>query len=166
MERFSPETVRALVHQHVETYASVPGATIVLDIDDTVLRTEGRRVLPHPLGQAVHDLAQRRGLPLVYVTARRESVAGRLWAMQQLHMLGVGTYLELRMMPSGRRNVQAYKAEERRALAAQGRCIILNMGDQWTDFDSIAHPAGNAHFSWCLQAEQRCVKLPHHGPCI
>ena len=42
MERFTPATAQQMLQQHLEKHASVPGATVVLDIDDTVLRTEGR----------------------------------------------------------------------------------------------------------------------------
>jgi predicted secreted acid phosphatase len=139
----------------------VHGATVVLDIDETVLRTEGRQVLPHPLGLAVYREVQRLGVALVYVTARRDNLRSRLWAMQQLHMLGVGTYAELRLMPHGTTDVRAYKAAQRRELAAQGHRIVLNMGDQWTDFAAVDHPPGNGHYAWTAGEHELCLKLPH-----
>ena len=164
MERFTPATAQQMLQQHLEKHASVPGATVVLDIDDTVLRTEGRTVLPHPLGLHVHRTAQRLGIPLVYITARRDNLMARMWAMQQLHMLGVGTYAELRMMPHGTTDVRAYKAAQRQELVQQGRCLILNMGDQWTDFAAIPHPASNAHYGWTEPPALLHLKLPHDGP--
>ena len=104
------------------------------------------------------------GLRLVYVTARRENLLGRLWAMQQLHMLGVGSFQELRLMPSGTTNVQAYKTAQRAELAGQGARIVLNMGDQWTDFAPVNRPGGNGHYSWTLGEHELCLKLPHALP--
>lgn len=164
MQRLTPDTAWILLQAHLRKHANVPDATVVLDIDDTILRTEGRTVLPHPLGLRVYREVQQLGLQLVYVTARRENIMSRLWAMQQLHMLGVGSFQELRLMPSGTTNVQAYKTAQRAELAAAGAHLVLNMGDQWTDFAPVHRPGGNAHYSWMVGKHELCLKLPHALP--
>lgn len=162
-ERRTAETVWPQLQAHLAKHANVPGATVVLDIDDTVLCTQGRAVVPHPLGIRVYREVQRLGLSLVYVTARREGLMSRMWAMQQLHMLGVGTYDELRLMPRGTTDVRQYKAGQRAELAAQGRRVVLNMGDQWTDFDPAPGPlpVGNGHYVWRVGPVELGLKLPH-----
>lgn len=163
MQRHTAETAWTLLQAHLRKHANVPDATVVLDIDDTVLRTEGRTVLPHALGLRVYREVQQLGLRLVYVTARRENIMSRLWAMQQLHMLGVGSFQELRLMPSGTTSLQTYKTAQRAELG-QGAPIVLNMGDQWTDFAPVNRPGGNAHYSWTVGAHELCLKLPHALP--
>ena len=137
----------------------------VLDIDDTVLQCHGERCTPVPLGLKTVRALRRRNIPFFYVTARRETQASEMWARMQLHMLGLDAGCAgLRLMPPGTRDVRAYKAAERRYLEESGYRVVLNMGDQWTDFDPCKSEIGSipsSYYGWRRGAHALCVKAPH-----
>ena len=142
-----------------------PGNPVaVLDIDDTVLQCHGDACTPVPLGlktvRALHEL----GIPFYYVTARRDTHASQMWARLQLRMLGLDAGCAgLRFMPRGTTDVRAYKAAARRNIA-KTHDVVLNMGDQWTDFAESSPEKGSApssHYGWMDGAHTLCVKAPH-----
>ena len=87
-----------------------------------------------------------------------------MWARLQLRMLGLDAGCAgLRFMPRGTTDVRAYKAAARRNIA-KTHDVVLNMGDQWTDFAESSPEKGSApssHYGWMDGAHTLCVKAPH-----
>ena len=149
----------------VQSMARTPRALAVLDIDDTVLTCTGQACVPNPLGVRLIRELSARGIPYHYVTARRQSETGEMWTRLQLRMLGLdGGCAGISFMPPGTRHVRRYKARARRALEARGWRVLLNMGDQWTDFEDASVEAGSmpsSYYGWTDRRDVHCVKLPH-----
>ena len=160
--------VWARIEAHLDSIDMSSNPVAVLDIDDTVLQCHGERCTPVPLGLKTVRALRQRGIPFFYITARRESQASEMWARMQLHMLGLDAGCAgLRFRPPGTRDVRAYKAAERRHLEEEGgRSVVLNMGDQWTDFDSCKIEAcgtPSSYYGWRrgARAPCMCIKAPH-----
>lgn len=138
----------------------------VLDIDDTVLQCHGDACTPVPLGLKTVRALHQLGIPFYYVTARRDNHASQMWARLQLRMLGLDAGCAgLRFMPRGTTDVRAYKAAARRSIAkAHNARVVLNMGDQWTDFNESSPEKGStpsSHYGWLDGQHTLCVKAPH-----
>ena len=163
----SDETgVHDRIARHLAVVPSGACPVAVLDIDDSVLLSEELR--PNPMVQRVlRELL--RDIPVAYITARSDSPVARMWTRMQLHMLGAPRGVALHLMPRdqyalSREGVRAFKHDRRAALEEQGYTIVLNVGDQWTDFDEVPHAASKApcaYYGWHPTAHTLALKLPH-----
>ena len=142
------------------------GLVAVLDIDDTVLQCHGDECTPVPLGLKTVRALHQLGIPFYYVTARRENHASHMWARLQLRMLGLDAGCAgLRFMPPGTTDVRAYKTAARHFIAkTRNARVVLNMGDQWTDFEDCSPEKGSipsSYYGWLDGEHTLCVKAPH-----
>jgi hypothetical protein len=111
-----------------------PNQVVLLDIDDTSLITTVS--LEHLYRQYVtyriYRYAVERGVPVIFLTARRSSCFSYLWTLHQLYALGYTTMRKLVLMPRACKSVAAFKASVREKIGTDN--ILVNMGDQWGDF--------------------------------
>ena len=82
--------------------------------------------------QAVYRLARRLGIEVIFITGRPER--DREGTERNLRAIGCGDYAALWCKPDGAKETTgAFKAGVRARLAAEGRVIIANIGDQASD---------------------------------
>jgi predicted secreted acid phosphatase len=146
--------VAAEAQAWIERRAAQGGArlTAVFDLDETLLDNwpyltamdfgyvprewdrwvEEARALAHEPVRAVFLAARRRGVDVVFLTGRHERA--RAATERNLRAIGCGDFAALVCRPDGDKRGNAdYKTEARRRLAAEGRTIIANLGDQASD---------------------------------
>lgn len=138
----------------VERRAAAGGAklAVVFDLDETLLDNsphflrmdfgyvppewdrwveEGSAPAHEPV-KAVFLAARKAGVDVVFLTGRRE--IGRASTERNLRAIGCGDFAVLICKPEGdRRGAAEFKTAERGRLAAEGRVIIANIGDQESD---------------------------------
>lgn len=163
------EGVFQQIAAHLAEATPVHRPLAVFDIDDTVLISESQRANALVL-RIMHELLLPRHISLAYVTARRDGPVSRMWARQQLHMLGAPAGVALHLMPRDQyattmEGVRAFKHDCRAALEKDGYSIVLNVGDQWTDFDPVASCTAScapcAYYWWNPSPRALALKLPH-----
>lgn len=82
--------------------------------------------------QAVYRVARRLGIEVIFITGRPER--DREGTERNLRAIGSGDYAALWCKPDGAKETTgAFKAAVRARLAAEGRVIIANIGDQASD---------------------------------
>ena len=155
---------------HIQHHVSAGGGAkaMVLDIDDTALHTSMSMNVLHrnPHVYALYQHAVRRGVAVVFVTARRFSHCAYMWAVYQLSVTGYTTFDTLVMMPTSDRahDREAVARFKRRARCRVNGEILVNIGDQWSDL--TGHPLTSAHHDrpgvpmTLMQGSTLHVKLP------
>jgi acid phosphatase len=146
--------VAATARAWVEERAGRGGGrlAVVFDVDETLLSNlpsmeeldfgyvpaEWRRWVEEaraPVLEPVRDLFRRArelGMETLVITGRRESE--REATARNLRAAGCGDYAALVCRPEGERGpVAEFKAAARARLAAEGRVIVANVGDQESD---------------------------------
>ena len=117
-------------------------STAVLDIDDTVLKSETPPEQCQIVCESVRDLYRAlvdKRWHIFFVTARLDSAAARAWTRSQLLRAGFAHWTGLFLMPPDAidsqqpHNFSLYKTEVRAALQQNGYRIGLNVGDSWND---------------------------------
>lgn len=128
------------------------GLTVVFDVDETLLSNwayflaqdfgyvpaawrqwveEARAPAIEPVREVLRA-ARRAGLEVVLITGRRER--DRAGTERNLRAVACGDYTQLLCQPNdGSGSSADFKTAQRRALAAQGKVIIANIGDQESD---------------------------------
>jgi predicted secreted acid phosphatase len=126
--------------------------TMVIDLDETLLRnwpaidaedlvyvpaiwdkwvTDAKAPPIEPVRQLMKT-AQARGVDVIILTARRERERGA--TERNLQAIDCANATVVIYMPDGYKGTtQAFKMAQRERLAAEGRVIILNIGDQESD---------------------------------
>lgn len=125
---------------------TVCGPAIVVDLDDSAfLGRNPDTQKANPLVKAVVKLAASRGCYVAFVTARPLTVDSgnegdnRNVTVRQIRDMGYdATYHRLLMSDASEDNWETYdyaaeKKRHRDLLRSEGRSIVLNIGDQWTD---------------------------------
>jgi predicted secreted acid phosphatase len=86
----------------------------------------------HEPVRAVYRAARRLGVDVIFLTGRPERA--RAATEKNLRAIGCGDFAVLVCRPDGDKRSNAdYKTEARRRLAAEGRTMIANVGDQASD---------------------------------
>ncbi len=138
---------------------------VVFDIDETALSTyeyqkamdfghygaawhewlRRRRGTALPAVLEVYQAARAKGLAIFFVTGRRE--AFRADTEANLRAVGYEGWTELLMKPDAysQRSVVPFKSGARAGIEARGYRILLNIGDQKSDFEG-----GHAEHTICL----------------
>jgi len=115
---------------------------VVLDIDDTVLRSNNGTVNPRDEGMFVLQHANFNNLDVHYVTARPETFYNREYTLDDLMMIGITPPDELIMRPPHINNwldISKFKTNARKQLElATGGTCLMTVGDQWSDIMTIA----------------------------
>lgn len=113
---------------------------VVFDIDATVLyNTDDNEcgAVPNFKVQPIYDYAEKKGVPIYFVTARIGTPGNREATQRQLRCMGFFTYEDLYMRGADVRTasqVAAFKAQSRRDIEQRtGKKVLLNVGDQWSD---------------------------------
>jgi len=144
---------RATAWLEERVLARKPGErlTVVIDLDETLLSnwpyidqmdfpsTQAMMTwMPQsrcPAIKPVRELyraARRDGVDVIFLTGRAHELESA--TIKNLQNIGCGDYAALICRPPGNRETaQAYKTAARRRLSADGRTIILNIGDQQSD---------------------------------
>ena len=130
----------------LETASPPANAFVALDIDATVLNGIGLNVEPEPAAMFVREVALEHNLPVVYITAREDSAAGRAMALLDLAAVGITNPYRVILRPSHVQTwegIGLYKASARARLEAEtnSRCV-MNVGDQWTDMMPTSDRSG------------------------
>ena len=80
----------------------------------------------------VYQLAVQNKVEVIFITGRPEYQ--RADTAENLRKIGCEGYAELICSPNGRESsAAAFKTAARERLSAEGRVIIANLGDQWSD---------------------------------
>ena len=151
---------RGVLQRHLDVHRPA----IVLDVDDTALSTYAcmkragfdrvaarcgsERSLPAiPQTRRLCRFARRHGVAVFFITGRRERL--REITVGNLRRAGYARWRRLQMRPDRQpvRRKDGWKARARRAIERRGYRIVVNVGDQRSDFDG-----GHA---------LRAVKLPN-----
>lgn len=126
---------------------------VVLDIDETCLSNWGYLTKfgftinantfrewvrvhndpPLPPTLELYRLAKSAGVPVFFVTGRKENLRG--YTERQLRAAGFGEWAGLYLSPVDydEDSIVPFKSGIRKKLTEEGWRIVLNMGDQWSD---------------------------------
>jgi predicted secreted acid phosphatase len=161
--------IHAAVTQHIDKHASHTNKrkrVLLLDIDDTALITTVslKHLYRQHVTYKIYQHALRKGIPVVFLTARRHSCFSYLWTLHQLYSLGYTRIRKLLLMPRSFRSVSLFKSHVRERIGKPN--ILVNMGDQWGDFfcpveDGLCHYTDQVHLFTDPSLPQTLnVKLP------
>ena len=130
------------VTRHMDKHTAKGDASkrvLLLDIDDTAMVTtvSMKHLYRQYVTYMIYQHAIRKGIPVVFLTARRQSCFSYLWTLHQLYSLGYTQVRKLILMPRTFRSVSTFKSYARDRIGATN--ILVNMGDQWGDFFCPVH---------------------------
>lgn len=146
--------VAAEAQAWVERRAAAGGSklTVIFDLDETLFDNWGYLAAmdfgyvprewerwveeasapAHEPVRAVYRAARERGVDVIFLTGRTER--GRAATEKNLRAIGCGDFAVLVCRPDGdKRTAAEFKTAARQRLAAEGRTIIANIGDQVSD---------------------------------
>lgn len=125
---------------------TVCGPTVVVDLDDSAfLGADPETQKANPLIRAIVKLAASRNCYVAFVTARpstsdaKHEDANMKMTIDQIKRLGYDSmYHRLLMSKADDENWQTHdyaleKKQHRDRLRSEGKTILINIGDQWTD---------------------------------
>lgn len=135
---------------------------IVFDIDDTLVDSKERRILPVC---RLYIRAQKLGFKCAIVTARPEGALNRKETIDMLRANKIIGWESLYMMPKTypvtEAGISAYKRNSRCDISTRFK-IVANLGDMWTDI--VKYPLGDTHKNiHSLEIGECGVMFPPHS---
>ncbi len=131
---------------------------VVFDIDDTLL-SDGK-----PIEDTVlfYDYCRKLRVNCFLVTARPYSEKNKHLTMNSLDKIGISDYNYMYMMPD-KHKADAYKVAKykkgARSKIGKDYKIVLNIGDQWTDFFTLPLRREDQYFFSRIQDEAKLMVM-------
>lgn len=127
-----------ILDDYADGRIQVPNPAVIFDVDDTLIDSQTERCI-YPM-LLLYRRVRELGIPIFIVTARPKDTANI--TRNQLRSLGFTGYIELFMVgyhdkitPQGVQGKGARKAHVRQVLTKHGYNILLNVGDDISDFE-------------------------------
>lgn len=111
----------------IDTMFLPHNATIIYDIDDTLINTRG--YLLQPIVDTYH-YAKSKGIQTVIVTNRPGSQEGITYTQEQLKYHGLHNNSALYMRPPTKNDPWKFKYAARKNVHERGMTVIMSVGDQ------------------------------------
>lgn len=103
-------------------------ATIVFDIDDTLIRPDGNVLFPI---LNLYNYSKEMGLVLILITNRLGDESSIKYTQRQLSNLGITGYQSLYFRsPLKEDNPWRYKEQARKSVFERGLNVVMSIGDQ------------------------------------
>lgn len=103
-------------------------ATIVFDIDETLIRPDGKVIFPI---LNLYNYSKEMGLVIILITNRLGDESGIKFTQSQLSNLGITGYKSIYFRRSHKEgNPWRYKETARKHVFEQGLNIVMSVGDQ------------------------------------
>ena len=105
-------------------------ATVIFDIDDTLLSKHGERIEPVV---GLYNNVKELGYNIAIITARTKEKSVRDWTTKQLHSAGITGYMDIYYRPELDTNIKSFKEAAREDLLNRGYMAVMSVGDMWWD---------------------------------
>jgi len=114
-----------------------PNSIVIFDIDDTVINSEQKPIVPII---ELYKAIQKAGIPIVFVTARPFVEPVVRYTVQQLEFFGITGYIGIYFRNQNMINVPEFKRITRaEIMKVHNKIPVLNIGEQTWDMGEFGY---------------------------